>query len=156
MQHVHGHSGNLEMNVLIMPPHLGHSDLCPIITLLHVGFVMTLIPLLVFGSCNNIGEVLENCVTLELKQRRYLTTGVSAVFHIGLSVTVTHALHHVWFALSSLFRAQPSAVTSCILSEPWKAHLRVFLPLRVLEKVAHTTCGILLMSCFSRADQRRF
>ena len=98
------------MNVLIMPPHLGHSDLCPIITLLHVVFVITLIPLPVFRSCNNIGQVLENCVTLELKQRRYFTAGVSAVFLIGLSMTVTHALHHVWFALSSFFRAQPFTV----------------------------------------------
>ena len=32
-------------NVLIVPPHLGHSDLCPIITLLLVWFVITLIPL---------------------------------------------------------------------------------------------------------------
>ena len=33
-----------------------------------------------FGYCNDIGEVLENCVTFELKQHRYLRTGVSAVF----------------------------------------------------------------------------
>ena len=43
---------NWVMNVLIVPPHLGHSDLCPIITLLLVWFVMTLIslPVLVLPS----------------------------------------------------------------------------------------------------------
>ena len=63
-----------------------------------------------FGSCNNIGEVLENCVRLELKQQTYLTSGFSAVFLIGPSVTFMHALQHVWFALSSFFSAQPFAV----------------------------------------------
>ena len=41
-----------------------------------------------------------NCVTLELKQHRYLRTGVSAVFLIGLSMTFTQALHHMLFVLS--------------------------------------------------------
>ena len=45
MQHVYGHTGNLGKNVPIMPPHLGHSALCPIVTLLHAAFVTTLIPL---------------------------------------------------------------------------------------------------------------
>ena len=35
------------MNAPIIPPHLGHSALCLIITLLHVGFATTLIHLLV-------------------------------------------------------------------------------------------------------------
>ena len=126
------------MNVLIMPPHLGHSDLCP------VNFDTCAC----FGFCNNIGEVLENCVTLELKQRRYLSTGVGAVFLIGLSMTFTRALHHVWFALSSFFRVQPFSPPCCTLREPWKAQLCVFLPLRDLVKVSHTTCGILQWSCY--------
>ena len=93
--------GTWVMNVLIMPPHWGLSALCQIITLQHVGFVKTMIPLLVF-SCTKIGDVLENCVTLELKQHRYLWTGVSAMFLLGLSMTFTHALHHLLFALSPL------------------------------------------------------
>ena len=39
--------------------------------------------------------------------------------------------------------AQPFTVPCCTSSEPWKAQLRVFLPLQVLVKVSHTTCGIL-------------
>ena len=34
------------MNVLIMPPHSGHLDQYQILTYLHVGFVITLIPML--------------------------------------------------------------------------------------------------------------
>ena len=54
MQHVYGHTGNLGNECAdhaaalgTMPPHLGHSALCQIITLRHVGFNITLIPLLV-------------------------------------------------------------------------------------------------------------
>ena len=54
-----------------------------------------------FGSCNNIGDVLENCATSELEQHCYLTTGVSAGFLVVFSMTFTHALHHTFFALSS-------------------------------------------------------
>ena len=78
-----------------------------------------------------------------MKQRRYLRTGVGAVFLIGFSVTVTHALHHMLFALSPFPNAQPFTEPCCTLSEPWKAQLLVFLPLRVAEEVSHTTCGIL-------------
>ena len=46
MQHVYGLTGNLGNECAGMPPHLEHSALCQIITLLHVGFVITLIPLL--------------------------------------------------------------------------------------------------------------
>ena len=37
------------------------------------------------------GDVLEKCVTLELKQHRYFRTGVSAVFSIVLFMTFTDA-----------------------------------------------------------------
>ena len=50
--------GIWEMNVPIMPPHWGHSALCQIMTLLHVGFVITLILLLVV-VINSISEVFE-------------------------------------------------------------------------------------------------
>ena len=93
-----------EVNVLITPPHLGHSDLCPIITLLFVGFVITLIPVPVSGSCNNIGDVLENCVTLKLKHRRYRTTGVGAVFLIlSRAHCITCGLLAAPFSVCSLF-----------------------------------------------------
>ena len=45
------------MTVPIMPPHLGHSVLCPIITLLQLCVRHNCDTC--FGSCNNIGEVFE-------------------------------------------------------------------------------------------------
>ena len=99
-----------------MPAHLGHSALCQIITLLHVGLVITLI-FACFRSCNNIGDVLENCVTFELKQHRYLMTGVSAVFLIVFSMTFTHAVHHSLFALSPFPMRSPFSPPWCTSSE---------------------------------------
>ena len=52
-----------------------------------------------FVSCNNIRDVLENCVTPELKQHRHLRTGFGALVLIGSSMTFTHGLHHTLFAL---------------------------------------------------------
>ena len=66
-----------------------------------------------FGSCNNIGAVLENCVTLQLKQHRYLRMGVSAMFLIWLFLTFTHTLHHMFS--QSFSRAQPFYCTSLYL-----------------------------------------
>ena len=48
------------MNVLIMPPHLGLSALCQIITYLHVAYRHNFETTACLGSCNNIGDVLEN------------------------------------------------------------------------------------------------
>ena len=81
-------------------------------------------------------------VTLELKQHRYLMTGVTAVFTIGLYVTFTLALRHMLLSLSPYSLAQPFTVLGCTLRVPWKAQFRVVLPPRVLMKVSHTTCGI--------------
>ena len=58
MQHVYGHTG-WGMNVPIMPPHLGQSASCPVITLLHVRFVITLIPLLVLVLATTLVKFLE-------------------------------------------------------------------------------------------------
>ena len=120
MQHVYGHTW--VMNAPIMPPHLGHSVLCLIITLPHVGLVITLIPLLVLVRATTLETSWKKCVTLELKQHRHLRTGISDMFLIWLSMTFTHALHHVWFALSSLSRAQPFYSTllylKCALESP--------------------------------------
>ena len=94
----------------------------------------------------------KNCVTLQLKQHRYLKTGVSAVFFIGLSLNFAHALHHVLFALSPFSTHSLLLCFFCTSSEQWKAQRRVFLPFRVLVKVSHTICGILFKSCdFTRS-----
>ena len=70
------------MNVPIRLPSLGRSALCPpIITLLHVGFVTTLTPLLVLFLATTLAKCWTNSVTLELEQQRYLMTGPSAVLH---------------------------------------------------------------------------
>ena len=135
--------GTWGMNVPTMPPHLGHSALCLVTTLLRVGFVITLIPLLVLVLATTLAKSWKNCVTLELKQHRYLRTGLSTVFLIGLSLNFAHALHHMLFVLSPFPMLSSFTVPCCTSCEPWTAQLRVFLPLRVLEKVSRTTCGIL-------------
>ena len=94
------------MNVLIMPPHLGNHNLA-------TRWVITLIPLLVLVLATTLETSWTNCVTLELKQHRHLTTGLSAVFLVGFSMTFTHALHHMLFALSPFSRAQPFTEPCC-------------------------------------------
>ena len=155
MKHVYGHTGNHKNNVPIMPPHLGLSALCPVITLLHVRFVITLIPLLVLVLATTLETSWKNCVTLELKQHRYLTTGVSAMFLIGLSITFTHALHYLLFALSFFPVRSLLQVPCCTSSELWKAQHRVFLPLRVLEKFRTQHVKSSIGAVISGAGQRR-
>ena len=62
------------MNVLTMPPHLGHSDLPLAIMLPPDGFIITL----------------TDYSTVEQMQRRYLKIGVSVVFTIGIMVFLVH------------------------------------------------------------------
>ena len=57
-------------------------------------------------------------------------------------------LSHTHCITCCLLCAQPFTVPCCISSKPWKAKLLVFLPLRVLVKVSHTTCGNLQWSCY--------
>ena len=71
-----------------------------------------------FGDCNNIDEVLENCVALELKQHRYLRTGVSAVFPIGFYVTLTHAFASLVVLLSAPFPAHPFCSSGEAMENP--------------------------------------
>ena len=108
MQHVDGHAGNLGNECADHAAALGSLGLdashdlawfVKISTRLHVVVIVTAS----VKSC-------ENCVPLELRQHRHLRTGVSDVFFIGFCVTLTHALRHCGFALSSLFRA---AFPSC-------------------------------------------
>ena len=116
--------GTWVMNVLTMPPHLGHSDLCQLITYLHVGFVITLTHLPVVVIATALETSWKNCVTLELKQLRYLMTGASALFHIGFSMTFTHALHHMLFALSPFSAALGSLglISSHNIATRWVRH----------------------------------
>ena len=141
--------GTWGMNVPIMPPHLDHSALCPVITLKHGGFVITLMPPLVLVLATTLAKYWKNGVTLEPKQQRCLKTGFSAVSVTVSSMISTHAVHHTLSALIPFFPMRsPFAAPWCTSSEPWKAQLRVFLPLRVPVKVSHTTCGILYWSCY--------
>ena len=64
-------------NVLIMPPRLVHLALFPVTTSPLAGFVTTLIPLPVVVIVTASVKSWKNCVALELKQHRYLRTGVS-------------------------------------------------------------------------------
>ena len=100
MQHVYGNPGNLGNECADHAAALGTFGLVsnhnPSTRWIRRNFDTSAC----FGSCNNVGEVLENCVTSELKQHRYLRTGVSAVFSIGLCMTFTHALRHTLFVLS--------------------------------------------------------
>ena len=68
------------MNVLLMPLLMGPSALCQVITLLRVGLAITLIPLPGMILATTLVKSWKHCTTIELNQRRYLTTGVSAVF----------------------------------------------------------------------------
>ena len=100
------------MNVLIMPPRLVHLALLPVTTSPLAWFVKisTLLHVVVIVTASV--KSWKNCVALELRQHRHLRTGVSDVFFIGFCVTLTHALRHCGFALSSLFRAAfPSSCT---------------------------------------------
>ena len=87
-------------------------------------------------------EVLENRVTLELEQQRYLRTGFSDMSPHRVLTSITRCLLSAPCPMRSSF-----SVPSCTLSEPWKAQFRVFQPLRVLGKVSHTTCGVFYWSC---------
>ena len=99
-QHVYGHTGNLGNECADHAAALGTFGFVSNHNLATRWVRHNFGTSACFGSCNNIGDVLENCVTSELKQHRYLRTGVSAVFLIGLSMTFMHALHHMLFALS--------------------------------------------------------
>ena len=70
------------MNVLTMPPHLGHSDSLQATTLLPAGFTTS-------------ARLWKDCIASEQMQCRYLKTGVSAVFIIGFFVSLTYALCHL-------------------------------------------------------------
>ena len=59
--------GIWEMNVLIMPPHLGHSIWHQVTTNLHVGLVIILVPLLALVLATTLEMSWKNCVTLEQK-----------------------------------------------------------------------------------------
>ena len=114
MQHVYGPTGNLGNEWADHAAALKTLDLVSNHNLATRWLVITLIPLPVLVLATLV-RYWKHYVTMELKQRRYLSMEVSAVFFIGLAVTFTHALHHCGFALSSLSRAQPFYCTSLYL-----------------------------------------
>ena len=99
MKHVYGHTGNLVNECADHAAALGAFGLVSSHNLATRWARHNFDTSACLGSCNNIGEVLENYVTFSLKLCPYLTAGVSAVFFIGPAVIPTHALHRVWFAL---------------------------------------------------------
>ena len=105
MQHVHGHAGNLCNECADHAAALGSLGLVSSTTSPLDGFVTISTPLPVVVIVTASVKSGKICEASELRQHRYLRTGVSAVFLIGFYVTLTHALHHCGFALSSLFRA---------------------------------------------------
>ena len=100
MQHVYGHTGNLGDECADHAAPLGSLGLVSNHNLATRWVRHNFDTSACCGDCNNIGEVLENCIALELKQHRYIRTGVSVVFLIGFSVTFTQCVHHMLFALS--------------------------------------------------------
>ena len=75
MKHVYGYTGNHKNNVPIMPPHLGLSALCQIITLLHVRFGITLIPLLVLVLATTLETSWKNCGNIRSETTSLLHDG---------------------------------------------------------------------------------
>ena len=114
MQHVCGHTGNLGNECADHAAALGTLGLVSNHDLaLHVGFAITLIPLLVVVLATTLAKSWKNCVTLELEQQRHLRTGFSAVSLIVFSLTSTHATHHTLFALSPFPMRSPFAAPWC-------------------------------------------
>ena len=94
-QVMYGNTGNLRNECADHAAALGTFGLVSSQTLVHVGLVITLILPLVLVLATTLETSWKNCVTSELKQHRYFRTGVSAVFLIGLSMTLTHIAPHV-------------------------------------------------------------
>ena len=145
MQHVYGHTGNLGNECSDHAAALGALGLVSNHNLATRSVRHNFDTSSCFDAFNNIGEVLEKCVALELKQHRYLRTGVSAVFLIGFFLFFTHACG----LLSAPFPLAAFLLCSVVPQvKPWKARLRVSLLLRVLVEVSHITCGIRNWNCY--------
>ena len=131
------------MNVLIMPLHLVHLALSPVTIL---PLTLTHLPVVVIVTAS--ARSWKKCIVLELKQHRYVRTGVSAAFLTGFFVSLNHAFAPLVVLLSAFF----PRVHFALQERQWKAQLRVSLPRRVLEKVLHTTCGILSWNLLHEQD----
>ena len=70
------------------------------------GFVITSTHLPVVMVVTASARFWKDCTALELKQRRYLRTRVSAVFLVGFFVTLTHAVISLVILLSAHFPAR--------------------------------------------------
>ena len=107
MQHVYGHTGNLGNECADHAAALGTLGLVSSHNYLHVGLVIILIKMLALVLATTLEMSWTNCVTLELKEPRYLRMGDSALFLTGFSFVRTHASHRFWLFFSSFSLTQP-------------------------------------------------
>ena len=89
---------------------------CTVITLTHHPDVMVV---------TVWARIWKDCIALELKQRRYLRTGVSAVFLIGFFVTLMHAVASLVILLSALFPANSFCSSEEAMESPISCLYRV-------------------------------
>ena len=113
MQHVHGHAGNLCNECADHAAALGSVGLVSSATSPLGGFVTISTPLPVVLIVTATVKSWKNCVALELRQHRYLRTGVCDVFLIGFYVTLTHAFASLVVLLSAFFPRCPSFFLYC-------------------------------------------
>ena len=118
MQHVYGHTGNLGNECADHATALGSLSLVSSHNLATRWVRHSFDTSTCFGDCTNIGEVLAKCIALELKQHRYLRTGVSAVFLIGFYVTLTHAFASLVVLLSAPSPAHPFCSSGEAMESP--------------------------------------
>ena len=144
MQYVYGHTGNLGDECADHAAALGTFGLVSCHNLATRWARHNFDTSDCFGSCNNIGDVLEKLRNIRTETTSLPQDGIFVLCSSsGSSLNFAHALHHTLLVLSPFPTRSLFTVPCCASSEPWKAQLRVFLPLRVLVKVSHTTCGIL-------------
>ena len=99
--------GIWEMKVLIMLLQLVPLVWCQIMTYLHVGHVILLMPLHALLPAATLVMSWWDCVTLELRRSLLpnTNTGVSALLLIGFPLVRTHTLHCICLFLRPFFRA---------------------------------------------------
>ena len=143
MHHVYGHTGNLGNKCADHAAALGTFGIVSNHNLASRWVRHNFGTSACFGSCKNIGDVLEKLCNIRTETTSLPQDGSwCRVPHRALLDFHAHIAPHV-VCPQPFSRALPFTVPCCTLSEPWKAQLLVFLPLRVLEKIPHTTCGIL-------------
>ena len=148
MRHVYGHTGNLVNECADHAAAHGTFGLVSSHNLETRWVRHNFDASVCFGSCNNIGEVLDKLHNIRTETATLDQDGIqrcvnNRVLHDFHARSASHVIcSEPFFPMRS-----PFAAPWCTSSEPLKAQLRVFLPLRVPVKVSHTTCGI-LWSCY--------